>query len=98
MEDMTMAMNMPAMTEMSREELMKRIMAYSFAALDLNLYLDTHPNDMKAFDLFKRMVATAADLTAKFEAKYGPLTAAANAGMDRWKWIDNPYPWDKMGS
>jgi spore coat protein JB len=96
--EMDMIMHRPMTSDMSREELLKRIMAYRFAAYDLQLYLDTHPDDMKAFNLFKRMTEAAEDFTEKFEAKYGPLTDAANARMDRWKWIDDPFPWDRMSS
>ena len=42
------------MTE--REKGLKRIMAYTFAAYDWNLYLDTHPTDKDAIMQFHKMV------------------------------------------
>lgn len=78
-----------------RDRLLEEIMAANFAAIDLNLYLDTHPNDKRALAKFTEAVAKKDALTKKFEEKYGPLTAAANAGKDSWMWIEDPYPWDK---
>ena len=40
------------------------IQAYSFAAYDMLLYLDTHPNDKKAFRLFKDLVSKTNTLKA----------------------------------
>ena len=67
-----------------RDRLMEQIMEAGFAAIDLNLYLDTHPNDRRALAKFKEAVAKKNTLTKKFEEKYGPLTAAANAEKDTW--------------
>lgn len=81
-----------------RDALMKEIMSAGFAALDYNLYLDTHPESKMALTKFKESVRKSAALREKYEAKFGPLTAAANANMDTWKWIDNPFPWEKSAN
>ena len=38
-----------------REQLLKKLSAYAFAAYDWNLYLDTHPNDTDAIAMFRKM-------------------------------------------
>lgn len=90
-------MNIPAAATArdEREMLLEQIMANSFAALDLKLYLNTHPNDKRALAKFKEFTAKAMELREKFESRYYPLTASANAKKDTWMWIENPYPWDK---
>lgn len=79
-----------------REALLKDIMSASFAALDYKLYLDTHPESKMALTKFKEYTNKSMALREKYEQMYGPLTAAANAKMDTWKWIEDPYPWERM--
>lgn len=78
-----------------RAELLKKVQAAEFAAYDLLLYLDTHPNCQKALTLFKEKCAEAKKARADFEEKYGPLTACASCAKTPWQWIKNPWVWDK---
>ncbi len=78
-----------------RANLMKKISAYAFAAYDWNLYLDTHPNDTDAIAMFHKMADKASALKKEYEDKYGPLTAEASQDMERWNWLDCPWPWEK---
>ena len=41
---------------MSKQELLFKIQKYNFAAYDLLLYLDTHPDDRNAFRMFRELV------------------------------------------
>ena len=44
-----------------REALLKKLSTYQFAALDLQLFLDTHPNDentIEKMNMFKMKVST----------------------------------------
>ncbi|MDI9568500.1 MAG: spore coat protein CotJB, partial [Bacillota bacterium] len=38
-----------------RRELLLKIMALDFTALELNLYLDTHPRDARALEDYNRV-------------------------------------------
>ena len=31
----------------------------------------------------------------EYEEKYGPLTPNSAAGDCEWKWIKNPWPWER---
>ena len=76
-----------------REMLLKKISTYKFAALDLQLYLDTHPDNedtIKKMNMFKEK---AAPLVEKYERKYGPLTKSETE-MNNWSWIKAPWPWE----
>lgn len=82
---------MMAMTK--REALLKKISTYQFAALDLQIYLDTHPNDTATVEKVERFKAKAKPLIEEYEEKYGPLTKNANA-TNNWSWVKDPWPWE----
>lgn len=79
-------------------ELRLEIQRYSFAAHDMRLYLDTHPEDTRAFAVFQNLTQTAQKLTEEFESKYGPLDAAASARGTEDLWVNCPWPWEKGGN
>lgn len=81
------------MTE--REKLLKQIMAYTFAAIEWNLYLDTHPYDKDGIAMFKKMSDKVKELRKEFAEKYEPLTTGEVQSPDFWEWIEEPWPWDK---
>jgi len=76
-----------------RLELLKEIMALEFSLVDLNLYLDTHPEDERALMVFDQYSRKHRNLREKYEREYGPLTAL-EAGNRQWNWIDEPWPWE----
>lgn len=80
---------------MNRTDYLKKIQNYRFAAHDLLLYLDTHPNDSKAFEMYKDLVEHAKRHTAEYETQFGPLTALATADCDSFTWTKSPWPWEK---
>ena len=82
---------MKAMTE--REAMLKQLSAFQFAALDLQLYLDTHPGDEKALEQMRGYVQKAKDLKKQYEKRYGALTKRGD-GTNGWNWIKAPWPWE----
>ncbi len=83
---------------MSQNELKKQIQSYCFAAYDMLLYLDTHKDDKKAFQLFKELTRKAEELKEQYHQKYGPLNIKAAADYTEFNWIDEPWPWEKGGN
>lgn len=79
-----------------RESLLFKVMAYSFAINDLNLYLDLNPEDKGTFDLFKKIVKEKNKYEEMYAEKYGPMTVTETNG-EMFNWIKNPWPWDKTG-
>lgn len=69
--------------------------AANFAAYDMLLYLDTHPKDKRAFEMFRSLVEKATALKQEYEEKYGSLTPFNSAYKSEFDWLDNPWPWDK---
>ena len=82
--------------ENERESLLLKLMAYSFAINDLNLYLDLHPEDQTAYNLFKKYAKEKDNVEEMYTEKYGPLHLIETQGQD-FNWIKNPWPWDKTG-
>lgn len=62
-----------------KENLLYRIQAYSFAAHDLNLYLDIHPNDKDVFALYNNYIIKAEELKKEYQNTYGPLYPGASS-------------------
>ena len=70
------------------------LQALEFVVLELGTYLDTHPDDMEAFEMFKQFTAMERSARANYEAKFGPLTRDASASGDSYLWLKDPWPWN----
>jgi spore coat protein JB len=79
------------MTE--REIMIKKLSSYQFMIDDLQLYLDTHPNDEKTIEKMNETTAKYLPLRESFEKKYGALTAS-DTSKNRWSWVKAPWPWE----
>lgn len=77
-----------------RDCALKQLMAYDFAQLELNLFLDTHPNDQRALREFHRINKKAIELREMYEANFGPITTSAVDSTTEWTWINSPWPWE----
>ncbi|MGE5495924.1 MAG: spore coat protein CotJB [Burkholderiales bacterium] len=78
---------------MSRDEMLKRLSALDFYAIDLHLYLNTHPDDCDAINKYNAVVTEANELRREFESMYGMLSAHSATSRCPWQWIENPWPW-----
>lgn len=77
-----------------REDMLMQIMEYTFAMIDLQLYLDMYPNDKDALKLFNTYLNNKKELTNMFEEKYGPLTIDSEVQRNNWLWDNSPWPWE----
>ncbi len=78
----------------SREDLLKEIMEYAFVEKELNLFLDTNPDDRQALEMHKSIGAKLKELMNDYQKQYGPLTSESNLNSEHWEWIDGPWPWE----
>ena len=78
-----------------RENMLLELSRMAFAAHELNLYLDLHPNDNSMLTLFNDYRERANALAHKFEAKYGPLTTSSdNFHQVPFAWEKDTWPWE----
>lgn len=87
------AYNIEPMNEQAR--LLTYVDSLEFASHDLNLYLDTHPNDREMIQLFQNYQEEAKKAVGEYESKYGPLYVSSNTlNKTPWAWNDLPWPWE----
>jgi hypothetical protein len=78
-----------------QESLLYELSAYSFAAHDLNLYLDINPTDQSLISLFNDYRNKANELISEYEKKYGPLTINnATSSTKNFSWENSNWPWE----
>ena len=80
------------MDNMGKEALLKKIQALSFAKVETELYLDTHPDSKSALDYYRGVLNQLDAAMTEYQNKYGPLFAEGVVG-DRWSWVDGAWPW-----
>ena len=81
----------------AKEKLLLDIGRLSFAAHDLNLYLDLNPNDESMLALFNDYRKQADSMISEYESKFGPLNISSNSlETGPFKWINSPWPWEVM--
>lgn len=70
------------------------LQALGFVVHELNLYLDTHPDDQEAFALFQKYTALAESARAAYVQHNGPIGLMDTVSEERFTWIDGPWPWE----
>lgn len=78
-----------------RARLLDEIRAIEFMTIELNLYLDTHPDDQKALNDYNTYTKQLMALKDEYQKRYGPLSNFGTAVSEYpWAWINNPWPWE----
>lgn len=78
-----------------REALLYQLLQYKFALTDLNLYLDTHPNDQEMIQLYNKYLSIEKQMCDQYENVYGPLTTdSMKLSTNNWIWKNSPWPWE----
>lgn len=78
----------------NRDQLLKDIGIVDFTLIELNLYLDTHPNDRNAMEYFNHYNKIRTQLTREFSRDYFPLNIYLSDSTKEWKWGLAPLPWE----
>lgn len=80
---------------MERKELMRKIQRVEFTAVELNLYLDNHPENKKALADYNAIANQLKELKKMYTDSYGPLTNFGDCPSQYpWAWINDPWPWE----
>ncbi|MFD1957547.1 spore coat protein CotJB [Paenibacillus thailandensis] len=64
-----------------------------FALVELTLYLDTHPQDLKALQQYNYLAQQRQTIAHQFELQYGPLLQFRSFSRYPWQWSEAPWPW-----
>ena len=78
---------------MDRDAILRELMALDFMAVDLGLYLDTHPDDGAALNEYNRILESAEPLREEYQRLCGPLYSFRSLNPESWKWYKDPWPW-----
>lgn len=81
----------------NRETLLKELQELSFRLYDLALFLDTHPDECSALELYHSTMNKYKAMVCNFEKLYGPLTLSSpEISEKRWNWTKGPWPWENQ--
>lgn len=78
-----------------RVEMLKNIQALEFTAVELTLFLDTHPNEQRALMDYNQVTQQLRVAKSLYEQRYGPLMVFGQSPSKYpWQWIEEPWPWE----
>ena len=81
------------MTDCMEQQLLSKIGEVRFACVELQLYLDTHPEDLEAQNDFNSYANALERLIAEYTETYGPLENFGNAPHVAGSWVYQKWPW-----
>ncbi len=75
-------------------EMLMDLMELEFTLVELNLFLDTHPEDAEALRMFNRVSREFDVVKREYGQMFGPLVNFGHCTSEgEWKWLDMPWPW-----
>ncbi len=86
---------MKGVSIVDRKALFKHLMILDFMALDLGLYINTHPDDMEIIEMYNQVVINADKCRYNYEKHFGPLTSFRSLQSPEHMWEALPWPWCK---
>lgn len=69
-----------------------------FAVQELALYLDTHPKDKEALELYRAYQKALRNAVDEFGKRKGPLNHMEQCDADTYTWAEDPWPWEYVGN
>ena len=79
---------------MNQKELYEWIMMLGFCAVDMMLYLDTHPDDEEALNYFNQCTALYNAAKQSYQEQFGQLNAFSEQERSSWDWNTALMPWE----
>lgn len=73
---------------------LSELQVMGFAIQELALYLDTHREDKEAFELYCIFQKAYNEAKTEYEKNCGPLTHFSRAPQNKYKWLNDPWPWE----
>lgn len=79
---------------MNQKELYEWIMMLGFCAVDMMLYLDTHPDDEEALNYFNQCNTLYNAAKQSYQEQFGLLNAFSEQERFSWDWNTAPMLWE----
>ncbi len=73
---------------------MAELMAIDFVTDELELYLDTHQDDLEAFELYQSFLALRKEAHERYVARCGVIKQSDQLGKPNYSWLQDPWPWE----
>jgi spore coat protein JB len=75
-------------------QLLQEVQTVDFVLVELNLYLDTHPEDKQALAQFNKFKQRKKVVCQQYESQFGPLHNYGDSPVgSEWSWAEGPWPW-----
>lgn len=78
----------------SKEQLLNMISRIQFVCIELNLYLNTHPDDENARQDYLCYSEKLRELIDRYEELYGPLKNFGHSPTNAGCWVCSEWPWE----
>ena len=65
-----------------------------FGIQELALYLDTHPEDKEALQLYRTYQKMHHEASMEYAQKCGPMNHEMPVDSNKYNWLDDPWPWE----
>ena len=78
----------------TQKSLLCDISESQFICIELQLYLDTHPEDVAANHDYLWYAKKLENLMKEYEAKYGPLLNFGLSPTETGSWVNSKWPWE----
>lgn len=79
---------------MNQKDMLRKVQEADFVLYDLNLFLDTHPDNQAALDFFSQYQKEYTEAVALYEMNFGPLVSYDTDTRQGWTWVQGPWPWE----
>ena len=79
---------------MTKCELLTRISEIQFVWVELNLYIDTHPDDADALSDYYHYSTMLKSLIESYEQQYGPLLGFGHSATQTGSWVCSEWPFE----
>ena len=77
----------------SKAKLMKEIQMSTFAVVETNLFLDSHPNDSDAQNALMKYSKKRTEAIEEYERNFGALFIYSDTSLP-YSYVTQPFPWE----
>lgn len=91
-------LDLPFMGRVNQKEkpvtMKSELQVMAFVIQELALYLDTHPDDCEALEMYRAYQKLYDKAMAEYAEKCRPTKHHTPVSHDRYTWLDDPWPWE----